>query len=921
MAPRNPLPEWQNARIFNINKQAGRCSAISYPNRQMALADDRSASELVLDGNWQFKWAPEPAMRTEGFHKPEFDSSEWQTIPVPSNWELKGYGVPIYAPFHMPPSLKKQNLPNIDPHDNPVGAYRHEFELPDGWLEREIYLQFDGVCSAFYLWVNGDFVGYSQDSMLPAEFYISPFLKEGTNLIAAEVYRFSDGSYLEDQDMWFLSGIFRSVRLFARPQTTIRDVFLTSEFNQGFAQAVLLCKVEIQQHKPFPVEPAAQFLEVSLLDEKDQIAKTDTLLPPLVETLTTVNIDLPVTNPILWSAECPHLYTVLITLKDISGKVQEVRKFNHGFRKIEWHDRQLWVNGQSIKIFGVNRHDFDPRSGHTMSAERLLEDVLLMKQNNINAVRTSHYPDDERFYDLCDQYGIYVMDEANIENHGLRDAMRADMQWLEAMLDRVNNMIARDKNHPCIIIWSLGNESQSDKRFKLMTDLVHRLDPGRPVHYEQDHRGEYADLFSMMYPTPENLDKIANGKSFNYRSDILKWDKIDGQFAMDKPIILCEFAHAMGNSLGNFQDYLDLFDQYPQCIGGYIWDFADQSILSKTEDGRPFWAYGGDLGDPYDFKVFGCNGIFAADRSPHPAVWTVKKGYQPVKVTAVDNQNGSFMVHNRHFFKNLDYLTPIWKIEVDGDLVQEGKLPQLNVEPQRSQEVQIDIPALQVLPEQEAWLTISFQTSTDVGWAGKGFEVAWEQFKLPVTIKEPEAAASPQRGKLNLLQTDHIISVSAENFEVQFDVQTGFLSQYILNGNPLLAQPLRPNLWRVRIDNDISTQILYPWSSILYQNQPWRKATRDMKKKSLICRQVNPELVQVEAEWRVKGGKSPYKTTFSIHDNGRIDLESSFTPAMELERMGMQLSLTGSDFNITWFGLGPQETMPDRKLGAKDRKI
>jgi beta-galactosidase len=611
------------------------------------------------------------------------------------------------------------------------------------------------------------------------------------------------------------------------------------------------------------------------------------------------------------------LYTVLVTLKDISGRVQEVRKYHHGFRQIEWHDRQLWVNGQSIKIYGVNRHDFDPRSGHTMSAERLLQDVLLMKQNNINAVRTSHYPDDERFYDLCDRYGIYVMDEANIENHGLRDAMRGDMQWLEAMLDRVNRMIARDKNHPCIIIWSLGNESQSDERFKSLTDLVHRIDPSRPVHYEQDHRGEYADLFSMMYPTPQHLEKIVNGKSFQYRSDILKWDKIDGKFALDKPIILCEYAHAMGNSLGNFQDYLDLFDQYPQCVGGFIWDFADQSILSKTEDGRPFWAYGGDLGDPYDFKVFGCNGIFAADRSPHPAVWTVKKGYQTVKISVLDVQTGSFRIQNRHRFKNLDYLTPHWKIEVDGQMLHEGNLPQLDVNPLSSKDIKIEYPPLLVVPGQEAWLTISLRIASHQDWAEEGHEVAWEQFILPVTGKQTETVGDLQTGKLKLIQTADNISIIGEGFEIRFDVKTGFLSQYILKESPLLAQPLHPNLWRVRIDNDISTQILYPWSKILYQKQPWRSATRDLRKQSLKCTQVNSGLVQVDVQWQVKGGRSPFNTIFSIGANGRISVESSFTPARELERMGMQLALSGGEFITTWFGLGPQETMPDRKLGAR----
>ncbi len=921
MAHRNPLPEWQNAKIFNIGKQPARCNSISYPDREAALSGDSSASIFSLDGNWQFKWAPEPAMRTEGFHKPDFDSSDWETIPVPSNWELQGYGVPIYAPFHMPPSLRKSRLPNIDPHDNPVGAYRYQFPLPEKWLEREVYIQFDGVCSAFYLWINDDFVGYSQDSMLPAEFYISPYLKEGKNLIALEVYRFSDGTYLENQDMWFLSGIFRSVRLFANPQTTIRDFTLVSNFENGYDQSILEVKVEILQHKPFPVEAVAYRLSVAIADGEKILAENELVMAPIADLNTAATIKMPFNSPQLWSAENPRLYDVFLTLKDNQGSIIEVRHARHGFRKVEIRDRQLWVNGKSIKIYGVNRHDFDPISGHTMSYDRLLEDVHLMKRNNINAVRCSHYPVDERFYDLCDRYGIYVMDEANIETHGMREKMRGDMQWLEAMLDRVQRMVERDKNHPSIIIWSLGNESESDEKFKLMADLVHRLDPGRPVHYEQDHKGEYADFYSMMYPTPDNLETIAEGKQFKYRSSILKWDMIDGKYALDKPIILCEFAHAMGNSLGNFQEYLDLFEKYPQCIGGFIWDFADQSILSKTEDGEPFWAYGGDLGDPYDFKVFGCNGIFSADRTPHPAVWTVKKGFQPVSIRSIDLLKGIFRVTNKNRFKNLDALTPVWRLEIDGEVNQEGELMPMDVSPLESYEFQIPFTLPVITPGHEIWLTISFMTTQAEDWAEAGTELAWEQFKLPAKVDEKPARESGPGDNLTLVESDHLIKVTGEGFEIHFDPQSGYLSQYLLRGESLLAQPLHPNLWRVRIDNDISAQILYPWTNIVYQRQPWRTATQRIKKRSLSSKQLAPDLVKIEVHWRVVGGKTPFKTNYEINGSGRIMVTSSFTPARELERMGMQMVLPGSDYHVSWFGSGPQETMPDRKKGARVGKF
>jgi beta-galactosidase len=915
------ITEWQNPEIFEINRQPARSSSLSYPSLKSINDQQNSPRQFSLDGGWDFHWVPRPSDRPKGFEAQAYSTERWQTIKVPGHWELQGYGVPIYAPFHMPPSLKKRNLPNIDPDDNPVGSYRKTFTIPVEWHDHEIYLRFEGVCSAYYVWLNGSFVGYAQDSMLPSEFFISPYLKEGENLLAVQVYRFSDGSYLEDQDMWFLSGIFRSVKLLAFPQVFIRDIHLESKFYDDFTQADVVINAEIYFHpQDQPQEKELQCTAV-LQYAGEELGRTDqrfVIAPDQTIQLTT---RLSVNHPKLWSAEIPNLYDVYLYLTDQKGNQIDVRHFRHGFRQVEIRDRQLLVNGQPILVKGVNRHDFDPLSGRTMTAERLLEDVLLMKRNNINAVRTAHYPDDERFYDLCDEYGIYVMDEANIETHGLRDVMRGDMRWMTAMQARVERMIARDRNHASIIFWSLGNESSSDERFSRLTDLVHQMDSTRPVHYEQDHKGEYADVFSMMYPQPADLEKIANGEDFTFRQGILSWKTIHGKYAKQKPIILCEYTHAMGNSLGNFQEYLDLYEKYPQCIGGFIWDFADQSILSKTEDGQDFWAYGGDLGDPYRFSVFGCNGIFAANREPHPAVWTVKKGYQNVEITVIDIASGKFEVKNKHRFLNLSYLNINWYLEIDGEMKQQGYLPQLNLDPMQSTEIEIHLQLPEYAITQEAFITIQFTLREDETWAKAGHEVAWEQFEVPIFKEVEERLAPLSQDPMHLTnQTDQVI-ISGSAFSILFDPYTGFLQQYIYQGRELLKSPLKPNLWRVWIDNDISSFVVYPWLKRLIGRHFWRSANQKLRCIHFHAQALDTHQIRVEAIWRIMGGKTPFETVYTIDANGFILVEARFTPSRELERMGMQLTLPAEFRQVEYFGLGPQETMPDRLMGARIGKF
>lgn len=921
MSKQHLIPEWQNPELFEINRQPARCTSLSFPSSKTIQKGLETPNQIYLDGEWDFHWVAKPADRPEGFHTPEFVTEGWKKIIVPGHWELQGYGVPIYAPFHMPPSLRKRNLPNIDPEDNPVGSYRQTFTLPKEWKDKEIYLQFDGVSSAYYVWVNGSFVGYAQDSMLPSEFYISPFLREGDNLLSVQVYRYSDGSYLEDQDMWFLSGIFRSVRLFAVPKVFIRNFNLKSIFFENFEQADLELTLDIFSH-PMEDDQRQEYQWEVILSYQGQefvrSARNFDISPSQQRSFTT---RLSINYPRLWSAEIPELYDLMIILYDHKGKQIEARHTHHGFRLVELRDRELFVNGQSILIKGVNRHDFDPKTGRTISFERLLEDVLLMKRNNINAVRTAHYPHDERFYDLCDQFGIYVMDEANIETHGLRDQMRADLRWMPAMQSRVERMLARDRNHPSIIFWSLGNESSSDERFSRLTDLVHQLDPSRPVHYEQDYKGEYADVFSMMYPTPDNLEAIARGEAFKFRKSILSWGKIDGKHAHGKAIILCEYAHAMGNSFGNFQKYLDLFEKYPQCIGGFIWDFADQSILSKTEDGKDFWAYGGDLGDPYRFSVFGCNGIFSANRKPHPAVWTVRKGYQNVKVDPLDLAKGSVRISNQFRFRDLCDIKLIWQLELDGELLQEEEIPELDIAAMQSRSLEIPFEYPANLSSDELYLTMRFVLKEDQTWATAGHPIAWEQFKLPVEVADQPADTNNRQDPLEIAQENNQLIISGTDFQYIFDTQSGYLEQLIHHEQPLLSQPLKPNLWRARIDNDISSTIVYPWLKPNLGSHFWRNANQKMKCIRFDHQVLESGVIKVEVAWKIPGGKTPFVTTFTISGDSSIHVKSSFTPAKELERMGMQLALQDVFNQVEYFGLGPQETMPDRLLGGRVAKF
>jgi beta-galactosidase len=631
----------------------------------------------------------------------------------------------------------------------------------------------------------------------------------------------------------------------------------------------------------------------------------------------TIVLKLPVVNPRKWSAEAPYLYDLLVTLRDGEGEVIDARHLRHGFRKVEIRDRELLINGQPLILKGVNRHDWDPRTGHTMTYERLREDVLIMKRNNINAVRTSHYPDDERFYDLCDEFGLYVVDECNIETHGYRDEMQGDMQWTDAMLDRLERMIARDRNHPCVIMWSLGNESRSDAKFHRMAELSRVLDPTRPVHYEQDYKGEYVDVYSVMYPTPDNLEAMAQGRTYKARTGVLTWDTLGGAGSRDKPLVLCEYAHAMGNSLGNFQKFVDIFEKYPQCIGGFVWDFADQSILSRTASGHPFWAMGGDLGDEYSFGMFGCNGIVAADRSPHPALFEVKKGYQEIAIHAVDPLAGRFRVTNKHRFRTLNYVEVRWELTANGHRIQDGTLDALSTPPLGTEELVVPFEMPDLRPGAEYHLRLEFALAEDAPWAQAGYVVAWEQFSLPYDVPTLPRVDTSEMPPVTLDETEEAITVRGEAFSVTIGMETGALERFEANGRELIAMPLQPNLWRAPIDNVAATAILMPWTRLMgVDRQPWRGVAEEREPLTFHVERLGDAAVQVTMQWQVKHGRSPFRTTYTIYGSGDVVVACDFAARREMVRLGMMVDIPGEYDRMTWYGRGPHETMWDRKSGA-----
>lgn len=894
--------EWEDERIFAVNKEPGHATYVPYPDTESLKNDEyfekpwvrpNSPFYMLLNGNWKFNWVKQPSERPVDFYKPEYDVSAWKEIPVPSNWEMQGYGTPIYTnityPFkNNPPLIQSQEGYTNEQEPNPVGSYRRSFTLPQDWKDKEVFLHFDGVYSGMYVWINGEEVGYSQGANNDAEFNITQYLKKGENTIAVEVYRWTDGSYIEDQDMFRLSGIHRDVYLFAVPKLHVADFAIESEFTgDDFSSGIFKVKAQIdnKEAKAFKKHN----LKVTLIDPRG--AEILTLNQP-VEQAGESSVDYylraKVDNPALWSAETPELYTVVLSLQDQKGTETEVMSSKFGFRKVEIKNKRVYVNGQQVFFKGVNRHDIHPVFGKAVPVESMIEDILLMKRHNVNTVRTSHYPNDPKMYALYDYYGLYIMDEADCENHG-NHSISDKPSWEAAYVDRIERVIRRDKNHPSVIFWSLGNEGGSGRNFDAMYKRAKEMDPTRPVHYEG--KNSIADMESNMYPS---------------LSDMIRRDHRES----DKPYFLCEYVHAMGNAVGNLKEYWDYIENGSErIIGGCVWDWVDQGLV-KFGGPENVYYYGGDFGDKpndYDFCI---NGLVTPDRRVTAKLLEVKKIYQYIKMTPVALLNRRIGVENRYDFTDLSEFDIKWEFIEDGRVKSEGTMAAPALAPDHKTTLVIPFDNKQEAGK-EYFLNVYFMLKNDKVWAPKGHVVASEQFAL----NQRPAVPAVQTADLPALQTsstDNMLVVTGNGFSVAFDKQTAQMVSLKYGDKEMLHNKsgLQFN-WYRSVNNDKYTDQRYydteskPLLFSFYGAPDDRSVTvvTDMMATIKRNREIN----------------IPVTVRYQIYANGTIDVDASFvmpSNADIVHRLGLRMVMPTDYENVEYYGRGPQENYMDRKESA-----
>ena len=895
--------DWENPRVSSINTEPPHVTSMPFPSRDAALRmrPDQSPFFQSLNGRWKFQWSPRPADRPRAFYRSDFDDSAWGDIEVPGTVEWQGHGRPLYIDegytFTADP-------PRIPPDDNPVSSYRRTFELPALWQGRQVFIHFAGVSSAFYLWVNGARVGYSEDSRTPAEFDITRFVHAGTNVVAAEVYRYSDGSYLECQDFWRLSGIFRDVFLYSTPVTRIRDFWARASLDDRFEDGVFDLDLDLVRHDDAPA--SARTVTVELLGPNgrpvwDSPRRLKTAVGGRDHAAVTLHEVLPGVRR--WTAETPALYRVVLTLEDESGAVLETRTTRVGFRRVDIAGGQLRVNGVPIVIRGVNRHEHDPDRGYTIGEDMMLADIRVMKQFNINAVRTSHYPNDPRWYDLCDEYGLYVVDEANIESHGISfDADKTlanNPEWMDAHLDRTRRMVERDKNHPSVIVWSLGNESGDGINFQATYAWVKRRDPGRPVQYEPAEQRAHTDIYAPMYARPYQLENYARAKP-------------------DKPLILCEYAHAMGNSVGNLQDYWDVIERYPQLQGGFIWDWADQGIRRTAPDGRRYYVYGGDFLPPgIEFDPDCLDGLVMGDRTPQPELWEVKKVYQPVRVRAVDAARGAFEAENRFAFVDLSGLEARARLTSDGVERWSGPVALPAVKAGGRVPLHVTWPSDRVEPGVERMVAVEFVTREATALVPKGHVVAWDQFSLGVAPGllaggAAQGGGGPSAG-LRLDESGSTIRVRGRRFEAVFDKTSGLLTSLTYDGRAVLRTGPALNFWRAPVDNDYG-------NGHQVRTAAWREASRPQDAASVSAQWGADGSVVVRAEWILAAVSARASLSCAFYADASIAVSLNLEPGREdlpeIPRFGLTMTLPSSASQAEWYGRGPHENYIDRRTGA-----
>jgi len=897
-------PEIEDPLCLGIHKEPAHTTLMPYATLAEAQKADRAASSfaLRLNGMWRFHWVPSPDQRPADFYKPDYDVSKWDLIRVPSNWQVEGYGTPYYSNYTY---IFKKDFPHImsTPPEkytafkerNPVGSYRRDFEVPAGWKGRRIFITFDGVDAGFFIWVNGRKVGYSVNSRNAADFDITDYITPGHNCLAVEVYRFTTGSYLEDQDMWRLSGIFRNVTLWSSPQEHLRDFFVHTDLDGSYKDATVRVAAKIKNYSGRSA-PARQ-LKAAIYDGVASIGEGEASVPALkAGEEKEVTISFTVSNPRKWTAETPNLYTTVLSLNE-HGKPIELESTPTGFRKIELKGRAFLINGVPIKLKGVNRHEHWPEVGHAITEEQMIKDILLIKQANCNHVRTCHYSDDPRWYELCDQYGIYLLAEANLECHGAWDEFNEEPRMRAAIVERNVSNVENFKNHPSVIIWSLGNEcGKGGSNFAAALAAIRAIDPSRPTHYEGFgiEKDNPADLDSRMYTNLPELEKIAT----------------DG--SRTRPMYMCEYAHAMFNSMGSVDEYNELFDKYPSLLGGCIWEWQDQGLYNRRVANHPILAFGGGFGEYPNDHYFIHKGVVASDRSLKPHYPELKRAYQWIGM----NLSGeSLTISNRYQFIGLGNFAGKWVLTEDGMPVDSGGVTVSNLAPGASMPITLPLSKTSRRPGAEYFVRVSFSLVNPTSWAPAGFEVAAKQWELPPTHVITDTAINPNPGPLTLTRGDHQVDIRGQGFAATFDERTGTFSQLESGGARLLVADGGPrlHLWRAPHRND-DMWADKEWEKFGIKQLEW---TIDKTQSE----QLPSGEVRLTASLTGAGKQGfvvHHTATYTINPDGRIMANNkvSFSDTtVSLARMGVRLSLIKELKQFAYFGRGPMENYADRKQG------
>ncbi|MBJ6368595.1 glycoside hydrolase family 2 TIM barrel-domain containing protein [Snuella sedimenti] len=911
--------DYENPEVIGINKEPAVATFSSYTTEDKALLSEVSSTEKSLNGIWKFNWVSSPDKRHVDFYKSDFDVSLWENIVVPGNWQMQGFGVPIYTNINYPFKKEQPHVMLEPPLEytshklrNPVGSYKRHFTIDASWLEKTVYVKFDGVKSAFYLWINGEKVGYSQGSMTPAQFNISKYIKEGDNAIALEVYRWSDGSYLEDQDMWRLSGIFRDVTLMVKNKFHIKDFHINTDLDEAYKDADLSIKVKVRNLgtktvKKHKVRAVVYDSNGGVLQKSNEVLLAN-LSKTLAGTESAVDLKMKVSSPLLWSAETPNLYTLVLQLIDAKENVLEYIPWKFGFKEVEIEGNLFKINGQLVKLKGVNRHEHHPRTGRYVDEETMLLDIKLMKQCNINFVRTSHYPDAPHWYKLCDAYGIYVMDEANQESHGYNIGNKElgdNPIWEKAHVDRAVSMVERDKNHTSVIIWSLGNEGGAGQNMMAMAKGIKTIIPKAVVYCDSDL--SVSDMLDKGYLSPKAIRRVAENDTL-------------------RPILMREYAHAMGNSLGNFKDYWDVFYDFNYTVGGAVWDWVDQG-LAKRKDGSPlkylenphqlalnddeFWTIGGDFNDYPNDGEFCINGLVAPDRTPNPHYYEAQKVHQSIRFEAVNLKERTIKITNLYSFTNLKDFSFKWEIQYNGDVIESGAINDMVVTPNQSKTVSIPFQPLSE-KEGEYILTLSAHVNDNANWAPKGFAIAREQFILQ-DFHYPDAISNSSEN-LILETLDEHYKISGKDFSVTINKVNGALESYKTEGKEYIVNPLEPYFWKPPNDNQER-------NGYVKRLGAWKEAGKNrMLNDTEVKKSSKENEVSLTFDFKLPVGDVSYKLKYTITGNAQIKVEADYKPKAGnialIPKFGFRMALPKAFEKIEWYGRGPHESYADRKTGA-----